>query len=101
MLSDKAAHVCPVGAIMPKRTGYSVPIGERLFDHESLGQKVKKHTEWRSSSAERDSAPKELCSSSAERDSAAKELCSSGAERDGSTKELVNGSGAAGSVKEG
>jgi hypothetical protein len=81
---------------MPKRTGYSVPIGERLFDHESLGQKVKKHTEWRSSSA-----AKELCSSSAERDSAAKELCSSSAERDGATKELVNGSGAAGSVKEG
>ena len=64
-----------------------MPIGERLFDHESLGQKVKKHTEWRSSSAERDSAAKELRSSSAE--------------RDGAAKELVNGSGAAGSVKEG
>ena len=86
---------------MPKRTGYSVPIGERLFDHESLGQKVKKHTEWPSSSAERDSATKELRSSSAERDSATKEPRSSSAERDSETKELVNGSGAADSVKEG
>ncbi len=85
-LSDKAAHVCPVGAIMPKRVGYSVPIGERLFDHESLRQKVKKHTEWRSTSAERDSATDKR-SSSAGHDSIA--------------KELVNGPVAVNSVKEG
>ncbi len=30
--TDKAAHVCPVGAILPRRNGYSVPIGERLYD---------------------------------------------------------------------
>ena len=29
---DKAAHVCPVGAILPKHRGYDVPIGERLYD---------------------------------------------------------------------
>ena len=29
---DRAAHVCPVGAILPKRGGYSVPIGQRLYD---------------------------------------------------------------------
>ncbi|MGO9172036.1 MAG: ferredoxin, partial [Rhodomicrobium sp.] len=85
-LSDKAAHVCPVGALMPKRVGYSVPIGERLFDHESLRQKVKKHTEWRSSSTERDSATGKRSSS---------------AERDSATKELVNGSVAVNPVKEG
>ena len=30
--SDFAAHVCPVGAILPKRRGFVVPIGERRFD---------------------------------------------------------------------
>ncbi len=30
---DLAAHVCPVGAILPKRRGFVVPIGERRFDH--------------------------------------------------------------------
>jgi len=30
--SDKAAHVCPVGAILPKNRGYERPIGERLYD---------------------------------------------------------------------
>lgn len=29
---DKAAHVCPVGAILPKHKAYNVPIGERLYD---------------------------------------------------------------------
>ena len=30
--SDFAARVCPVGAILPKRRGFVVPIGERRFD---------------------------------------------------------------------
>jgi [NiFe] hydrogenase diaphorase moiety small subunit len=30
--SDFAASVCPVGAILPKRQGFAVPIGERRFD---------------------------------------------------------------------
>ena len=30
--SDFAATVCPVGAILPKRRGFAVPIGERRFD---------------------------------------------------------------------
>lgn len=29
---DFAARVCPVGAILPKRRGFVVPIGERRFD---------------------------------------------------------------------
>ena len=29
---DKAATVCPVGAILPKRKGFAVPIGERTYD---------------------------------------------------------------------
>jgi len=31
-LSDRAAHICPVGAILPKRHGFEVPIGARRFD---------------------------------------------------------------------
>ena len=29
---DKAAQVCPVGAILPKHRGYEQPIGKRLYD---------------------------------------------------------------------
>jgi [NiFe] hydrogenase diaphorase moiety small subunit len=31
-LTDKAAQVCPVGVILPKRKGFAVPIGARRFD---------------------------------------------------------------------
>jgi [NiFe] hydrogenase diaphorase moiety small subunit len=30
--TDKAAQVCPVGVILPKRVGFAVPIGKRKFD---------------------------------------------------------------------
>ena len=33
---DKAAHVCPVGAILRKEVGFAVPIGQRLYDHEPI-----------------------------------------------------------------
>jgi [NiFe] hydrogenase diaphorase moiety small subunit len=32
-LSDKAASVCPVGAILPKRGNFAVPIGQRIYDN--------------------------------------------------------------------
>jgi [NiFe] hydrogenase diaphorase moiety small subunit len=35
---DKAAHVCPVGAILPRRVGFSVPIGQRLYDREPISR---------------------------------------------------------------
>jgi len=35
---DAAAHVCPVGAIMPKRGAYSKPIGERYFDDHAIDE---------------------------------------------------------------
>lgn len=35
---DKAARVCPVGAILPKNRAYEVPIGQRLYDQESISQ---------------------------------------------------------------
>jgi [NiFe] hydrogenase diaphorase moiety small subunit len=31
-LTDRAATICPVGVILPKRRGFVVPIGERRFD---------------------------------------------------------------------
>ncbi|WP_298421645.1 2Fe-2S iron-sulfur cluster-binding protein [Rhodoblastus sp.] len=37
-IDDKAAHVCPVGAILRKEVGFVTPIGERLYDHEPISQ---------------------------------------------------------------
>lgn len=37
-VDDKAAHVCPVGAIIVKRVGFKVPIGERLFDDKPISE---------------------------------------------------------------
>jgi [NiFe] hydrogenase diaphorase moiety small subunit len=37
-VSDRAAHICPTGAILIKRTGFTVPIGERLYDHKEIDQ---------------------------------------------------------------
>lgn len=34
--SDMAAKVCPVGVILPKRRGFTVPIGERTFDKQAI-----------------------------------------------------------------
>lgn len=31
-LTDRAANICPVGAILVKRRGFAIPIGERRFD---------------------------------------------------------------------
>ena len=35
-ITDKAAHVCPVGAILIKRVGFAEPIGERAYDREPI-----------------------------------------------------------------
>lgn len=37
-VDDKAAHVCPVGAIIVKRVGFAVPIGERRFDARPIAE---------------------------------------------------------------
>jgi [NiFe] hydrogenase diaphorase moiety small subunit len=39
-LGDRAANICPVGVILPKRRGFAVPIGQRRFDHKSVAQQV-------------------------------------------------------------
>ncbi|MBN1825829.1 MAG: (2Fe-2S)-binding protein [Candidatus Eisenbacteria bacterium] len=41
-LTDKAVDVCPVGAIIIKRVGYKVPVGQRLYDHEPIGSNIEK-----------------------------------------------------------
>jgi len=37
-LDDRAASVCPVGAILPKRQGFAVPIGQRLYDARPISE---------------------------------------------------------------
>ena len=41
-VKDKALQVCPVGALIPKRKGYVVPIGERTYDHQPIGTDILK-----------------------------------------------------------
>lgn len=36
--TDKAAEVCPVGAILVKRHGFEVPIGKRIFDGHDIAE---------------------------------------------------------------
>jgi len=39
-VTDKAAHVCPVGAILVKRVGFAVAIGERRYDLEPISEEA-------------------------------------------------------------
>jgi len=39
-VKDKAVELCPVGAILKKRVGYKVPIGERDYDHKPIGSDI-------------------------------------------------------------
>jgi [NiFe] hydrogenase diaphorase moiety small subunit len=43
-LTDRAASVCPVGVILPKRVGFAVPIGKRKYDARPLAEMVEKET---------------------------------------------------------
>jgi [NiFe] hydrogenase diaphorase moiety small subunit len=40
--TDKAAAICPVGAINKKGTAYRIPIGQREYDHEPIGTEIEK-----------------------------------------------------------
>lgn len=40
----RAMDLCPVGAIIKKRTGFAVPIGKRKYDHDPIGSEVGKGT---------------------------------------------------------
>lgn len=35
-VTDRATEVCPTGAIIRKRHGFTIPIGRRLYDHQSI-----------------------------------------------------------------
>ena len=35
---DRAAHICPVGAIVIKETAFLVPIGRRKYDHRTIAE---------------------------------------------------------------
>lgn len=37
-VTDKAAQVCPTGAILIKRRGYRIPIGQRIFDQKKISE---------------------------------------------------------------
>jgi [NiFe] hydrogenase diaphorase moiety small subunit len=39
-LVDKAVDICPVGAILKKRTAFRVPIGQRPFDRTPIGSEI-------------------------------------------------------------
>jgi len=41
-VTDSVVNACPVGALMKKRVGYEVPIGDRPFDHASIGSEIEK-----------------------------------------------------------
>ena len=36
--TDRAASICPVGVILPKRRGFVIPIGERRYDQDSVAE---------------------------------------------------------------
>ena len=42
-IKDKAAEACPVGSILKKRVGFAVPVGQRKFDHQSIGSDIEAH----------------------------------------------------------
>ena len=39
-VTDRALDVCPVGALLRKRVGYQVPVGQRLYDLEPIGSEI-------------------------------------------------------------
>ena len=38
--TDRAANICPVGAILHKRQGFAIPIGQRRFDLSPVSQQI-------------------------------------------------------------
>jgi [NiFe] hydrogenase diaphorase moiety small subunit len=39
-VTDKAAEACPVGCIVKKRVGFSVPVGQRMYDQKPIGSEI-------------------------------------------------------------
>ena len=38
--TDKAVEACPVGALLVKRVGFAVPVGQRKYDHQPIGSDI-------------------------------------------------------------
>jgi [NiFe] hydrogenase diaphorase moiety small subunit len=38
--SDRAVDVCPVGAILKKRVGFAIPVGQRTYDSQPIGSDI-------------------------------------------------------------
>ena len=41
-VTDRAIDVCPVGAILRKRVGFKVPVGQRQYDHRPIGSEIER-----------------------------------------------------------
>ncbi|TWU44878.1 NAD-reducing hydrogenase HoxS subunit gamma [Novipirellula aureliae] len=41
-VADAAARVCPTGCLRTKRVGYSIPIGQRRYDHTPIGSEIER-----------------------------------------------------------
>ena len=41
-VTDSAIASCPVGALLKKRVGYRVPVGQRRYDSEPIGSDIEK-----------------------------------------------------------
>ncbi len=39
-VTDSSLDACPVGALMRKRVGFRVPVGQRLFDEQPIGSEI-------------------------------------------------------------
>jgi [NiFe] hydrogenase diaphorase moiety small subunit len=39
-ITDKAVEACPVGCIIPKRVGFAVPVGQRVYDKKPIGTEI-------------------------------------------------------------
>jgi [NiFe] hydrogenase diaphorase moiety small subunit len=42
-VTDEAVSACPVGALLPKRVGYQVPVGQRLYDVKPIGAEIERN----------------------------------------------------------
>jgi [NiFe] hydrogenase diaphorase moiety small subunit len=41
-VTDAAIAACPTGALLAKRVGYAIPIGQRKYDHTLIGAEIEK-----------------------------------------------------------
>jgi [NiFe] hydrogenase diaphorase moiety small subunit len=41
-VTDEAVNVCPTGALLKKRVGYAIPVGQRKYDHKPIGSEIEK-----------------------------------------------------------